>query len=585
MKRTFSNSPKLSFAIQMVFMVLWLSNLAGTESYYIVYALCGLTAFGALIDNTLHGWRLEKWVHVFALTLAALFGGAVTLANYDLFSIVRNPEEVSAGTNAFLNVLNAGLTLAGGTMAAYHVLCCAFHRLPVVESDAPKRKHPGRVFWVAFGIIAVINLLYLFFVVYPGSLSLDSIVQVTQIRDGVYSNHHPYWHTMIIKLFLDIGYALTGDVNGAVACYSVAQILMMAACFAYVVMTLYQARIPMGWILAAFALYTLTPYHIAYSNTMWKDVLFGGAVCVLLTALYRIFRGIGKRPAWNYAALFLGGIGFSLLRSNGFLALLASLLVFLVVLRKRHWRAMAVVALALVCGWVLKNPVLAAKNVTQPDLVESLSIPVQQVARVVADGCQLTEEEEELLSRVVDVEEVPDLYDSGLSDPIKNEIRSKNNAYFEENSGLYLKLWIQLGLKYPGEYGKAWVDQTKGYWGGGYQNWIFGEFIEQNDMGIAMTKQNNILYMLYKTYFTFVKRVDLFQPLCSIGLHVWILVIAAFVNLFQKRKEYLLVVPVIMLVGTLMVATPVYAEFRYAYAVFTTFPLLLPVLLHKPAEE
>ena len=66
-----------------------------------------------------------------------------------------------------------------------------------------------------------------------------------QVESGIYSNHHPYWYTRFIGLCLQIGYLFSGDINVACAAYSVIQSLLMAACLAYGVVTLYQAGMPM----------------------------------------------------------------------------------------------------------------------------------------------------------------------------------------------------------------------------------------------------------------------------------------------------------------------------------------------------
>lgn len=583
MKLNLPSLKKPLYLLQFIMIAVWVSNLAGTDAYFSVYALCGVISAVCLFDNYSHDLRMEKGIRIWGIFLSVLFSVAVVMANYALFAIVRNPKEISSGTNMILNLFNALCTLIGGYVAAENVLCWVLGRFPRAKRISPADqpgKHPGRIFWGTFLIISLINLAYHFFVSYPGVLTLDSIHQIQQIRDGVYSNHHPFWHTMVIKLFLEIGYAIFGDINRAVAVYTVAQILIMAACFGYVLMTLCQAGVPKVWMVASFAIYALMPYNIVYSNVMWKDILFGGAVCVFLTAMYRILKGIGGKQLWNYVVFAGSGLGFCLWRSNGFLAILAAFLVFLLVLRKDHKKLLIVMFAVLVTGWVMKGPVLSAMHVTDPDLVESLSIPVQQVARVITDGCELTQEETELLENVVDIEEVPKLYNSGISDNIKNEIRSKDNAYFEENIGQYLKLWLQLLVRYPGEYVKAWIDQTKGYWGGGYPNWIYGEFINENDMGIAMSERSNILFRLFKMYSTFSRNVIFFEPLHSIGLHVWVLAIVCFLNLVKKRREWLLAVPLLAMVLTLMVATPVYAEFRYAYAIFTACPLVVPVSLY-----
>lgn len=577
---------KKSWALAEFLLIgLWVANLAHTEAYFISYALSGLVATVCLTDNYRHGWKLPLAAKIFCVLTAGLFALAMPLANYPLFEIVRNPAEVSAGSNMILNMINAAFTVLGGYVAAENVLRCAYNRFPMRTERWSPRREPWVIFGASFLAIAAINLVCHFFVLYPGSLSLDSMDQITQIRNGVYSNHHPFWHTMVIKLFLEIGYAIFGEINRAVSVFMIAQIVIMAACFAYVLMTLYEAGVARSWIAVSFAMYAFLPYNIVYSNTMWKDVLFGGAVCAFLTALFRILRDIGWNKVWNYVILAVSGLGFCLWRSNGFLALVAALPVFAVVLWKEHKKMLALILSVVAAGWAMKGPLLSAMNVTQPDLVESLSIPVQQVARVIVEGCELTEEEAELIGRVVDIEEVPELYRSHISDNIKNEIRSKDNAYFEENAGQYLNLWLRLLMKHPVEFVKAWVDQTKGYWGGGFPNWMYGNFVNENDMGIAMKSQGNIIARLYNLYFALSRHLMLFEPLHSIGLHVWILAIAAFVALFRKRKEWILIAPLLAMVLTLLVATPVSGEFRYAYSLFTAFPLVICACLYGYPEE
>lgn len=585
MRLSFSPMKKPLAAVQFLLIALWVSNLAHTDGYFLTYVLCGLGAVACLADNYRHNWRMPGLPRVFAVLTAGVFALAVALANYPLFEVLRDPAEVSHSTNVILNLINAAFTVVGGFVAGMNVLRCAYNRFPLLDDRWSPRREQWTVFFGSFAVMTVIYLGYHFFVLYPGCLTLDSVDQIAQIRSGVYSNHHPFWHTMVIKVLLDIGYGIFGDINRAVSLYSVVQILIMAACFAYTLMTLYEAGVRKTWIGLSFALYAFLPYNIALANTMWKDVLFGAAVSAFLTACFRILRDIGWNRVWNYVILAISGLGFCLWRSNGILALAASFPVFAIVFWKEHKKMLALILAVLAAGWVMKGPVLSALGVTQPDLVESLSIPVQQVARVITDGCELTAEERELIDRVVDIEEVPELYQPHISDNIKNEIRSKDNAYFEENAGLYFDLWLQLLRKYPVEFVKAWVDQTRGYWGGGFRNWMYGNFVNENDMGIAAKEQGGILFKLYSLYFGLSRNVSVFEPLHSIGLHVWALTIAAFVSLFRKRKEWILAVPLLAMVLTLMVATPVSGEFRYAYSLFTAFPLVICGCLSSRQQE
>lgn len=125
--------------------------------------------------------------------------------------------------------------------------------------------------------------------------------------------------------------------------------------------------------------------------------------------------------------LIVSSTGMCLLRSNGWVAFLLSVIVFAVLLGKGQRKLLLLFLCVLVSTYVLKHPVLDSLQVNQPDTAESLSIPIQQIARVVVDGKKLTEEQEELLSKVVEIEKIPEVYSSYISDPMKNLVRESQN--------------------------------------------------------------------------------------------------------------------------------------------------------------
>lgn len=57
-------------------------------------------------------------------------------------------------------------------------------------------------------------------------------------------------------------------------------------------------------------------------------------------------------------------------------------------------KTLPLLVLAAVCfAWMFKSPILSALNVAQPDFVESLSIPIQQISRVIVESGELTKDE------------------------------------------------------------------------------------------------------------------------------------------------------------------------------------------------
>ena len=580
---------KTSVFIQFVMIITWISHLIYTDSYFSVYALCAGLSVLSLWDNYQSMRIMNKISVALNLTLSSLLSLATSLANYPIFQRLRNMEEISMHTNSFLNVFEAILTFICGIVVFYQIFCCVFSRFPLSYEDENKLtsgKHPGRIFVGSFLVYLSIYLIYLFFVVYPGNVTSDSVWQIYQIINDAHTNHHPYWHTMSIKYLMAFGYALFHDVNAAAATFSFFQCILMAACFSYCVVTLYQYRIPKLWVLLVFVGFAVLPCHITYSATVWKDVPFGAAVLVLVVSMFRIMRGVGSSNLRNYLMFALGGIGTGIMRTNGWYAMVAAFAMLLIFFHKRCKKLLLPWFAVVIVGWVLTNPVLDHLGVDRVNFIEGLSVPLQQVARVIVTGGELTDEEIEKIDTILDIEKVPDAYWDKCVDEIKDLIRAKNYPYLQEHKGEYLDLWLDIGKRYPWKYVEAWVEQTKGYWNGGYDYYIYAMYVDENDFGMYLVQQDNIIHDLMKAYFTLTRETVLFEPIQSIGFNVWILSMLCFLNLVHNRREFLLTVPVLAVVFTLWLTTPVFSEFRYAYCVFTTLPFILPVSFYKkPGEE
>ena len=314
-------NPWTVFTVQALLIFVWLADLsalAGTDSYYSVYLLCGAAALLCLWDNRKGGKS-----HPALWVLAGLFALAATLGNHEIYE----PASMQ-------NRLNFVMDLLGGFCVGYHILWCMLRRLPL-RCEAGERKHEKWIFWGTFAAVAVVDAGFLL-ARYPGILTRDSITTVSQVVFGSYDNTMPYYHTRLVGLFVKLGLMLTGDINVGVALFHGVQILLLAAAFAYTVTTLYQIGVPKWALGVAFFVYALLPYNIVYSVTMWKDVPFGASALLLATALYRLLKGVGKTRKWDCLAITLGATGMALMRTNGWAALLVAAVLLAIALRKHR---------------------------------------------------------------------------------------------------------------------------------------------------------------------------------------------------------------------------------------------------------
>ncbi|MDO5544506.1 MAG: DUF6020 family protein [Eubacteriales bacterium] len=565
-------NPAVLFGAQALLIYVWLTDLsalAGTDTYYSVYLLCGTAALLCLWDNR-KGGRGHPALWVFA----GLFSLAVVLGNHEIYE----PASMQ-------NRLNFVMDLLGGFCVGYQILRCMLRRLPL-KGGTGERKHPGRVFWGVFAAVAVIDLGYLVFAHYPGILTRDSYTTIGQLLYGHYDNTMPYYHTRLVGLIVKLGMALTGDINFGVALFHGFQILLLAAVFGYTIMTLYQIGVPRWMLGLVFFVYALLPYNIVYSITLWKDVPFGASALLLAAAFCRLLKHVGKTRKWDYAAFTLGAAGMALMRTNGWYALLAAAVLLAVLLRKEQKRLVTVLLAVLVVTWVMIGPLLTLLQVPGTDPVEAFAVPMQQVARVAASGRELTEDQQALLSEIFLMDKLGEVYDPQTVDPVKYEAFRYNQVeYIRQNAGQYLKLYVSLGLRYPGDYLKAWIDETRGYWNGGYFYWIYTLEAEENNVGIVPTAGTNPIARLYAAWFRLAEKPTVFQPLYSIGLRVWILIACCAVCCLQKRKQWLMAVPALVLTIGLWLGTPVYAEFRYAYPMVLCSPLALLSTVFEPKTE
>lgn len=563
--------------VQILLILYWLARLQKTDSYYIIYLLIGAGGLcGLSRGETGWGDAGPRWEKLLTAAFAALLSGMTAASNYSLFSTIA---PVSGTVGMLLACLAFALTLAGGFAAFFRLTVFLTARLRTCFwAETPGGKHrPAAVFFAAMAAFAALDLAVWFLTNYPCVATTDSFNQMFQVLAGTYKNHHPFYHTQLIRLFMRLGLSVFHTWSSGAVMYAVFQILAMSACFAYAVVTLYEMRISPALVIGCGLWYLLMPYHIIYSFTMWKDVLFGGLTLVFITALFRRMYGVGQRRLPDFLLLFVGGVGMCLFRSNGLPAFVLTVLVFAVLFGKREWKLALLMGGALVLSVVLKYPVLSRLDVKQASPVESLSIPVQQIARVITDCNDLTEEERTLLEKVIDVDAVPEAYCSWLSDPIKLLVLHTGDVdYLAGHKMEYLRLWARLLLRHPAEYVKAWIDQTRGYWNGGYDYWFCStEIVQPNEFQLEQTIRWPAGRTALQTYAELFQFSPLLQPFVSIGLHVWFVLGLAVLGLLRRSRAAILTVPVLALAATLVMAMPVYSEFRYAYAVFTSLPILL----------
>lgn len=469
-------------------------------------------------------------------------------------------------------------------------------------SKGHRRQGHWRI-WLLFSLLCLFCYLPYYLMYYPTWFNNDAVWQMQQAFGmAAKSNHHPYFHTLIIKVFLAAGNFLFGNLTAAVAFYTFFQMAMVSAVFGFLLFLLYKKGTGVFWLLLAAGFYALLPVNAMFSICMGKDAWFTAAFLLFTWAVSACVREKDAAQAENAEdpgsaenAVFRGwwvfyiltGLSVCLLRSNGifvFLGTSAFLILSSLGRKRMAWRrrqplfVSTAVVLTLYLFW--QGPILSALHVEPPDTIEGLTMPTQHLLCAYKRGGSLTTEEIEMLERVVPLAEIDEYYNPYLFDMTKNYIRQNGHQeVIAENRGAYAKLWLSVGLKNPMLYLEGQIRQTAGYYALRipHETYLYGDyFMVENPFGIEAERK----LFSYDDSLVMGKFLQGFQTLYgriwSLGANTWLLLLGLACALYRRRgiAPYL---PALCLLISLLLAAPVYNEFRYAYGVFAALPLLLSI--------
>ncbi len=587
--------------LQIITMFSWLIIMSNTSSMYVIYLFLGLCAFWCRSHYNENKRAIFSKKERANLIIACIFSVVLIMANYDISSIIlssiiktiASPIATQLFSNHFLLISNLIFFFCfpwlflGGTYISFFILRFVTEKLVTFSwAYHPNTISSRKLFLRVFGLIGALYSAVFFLGFYPGIISNDSINQLTQIVTGNYTNWHPFYHTNLIRFFVFIGTSVLHDINAGVALYSLFSIILMSACFSYAVVTLYQLNINKKIILAVSLIYMLMPHHILYSFTMWKDVPFSASVLLFTISAFRYFRKIGQNNTLDMVLLALGAFGICLFRGNGLIVMFILIIISVIFFRKKAPGICLSMVCILVVSLILSYPVLNSFNIEQADTAEVMSLQFQQISRTLIENDDIPQDQLELISKIADPEGFRNVYESTISNPIKYLIREGNQDYLKTHKWEFIKLYLKMGIAHPRSYLAAWIDQTRGYWNGGYVYWRFGFLCQANDLGVKRTTVSGIVEKGIFGYAELFEYFDLLRPFVSIGLHTWLILLVAYIGYRKKNKlTVFLTVPCLAIIFTLLIGTPVFAEFRYAYALFCCLPFLAVITFRRNDDK
>lgn len=530
--------------------------------------------------------------------------GAIPAALFAFFRTVGYSYDT---TDSYGLLLKNAKTLLSGALAMTALfaaaLCAVILLFRVLEtlrvravSDVPATKaEKRRLFWLCVGLIFAGSIPYLILYA-PGLNIFDTHDQILQffgfpsyIGDGsALSDHHPVFLTVVYGGFMKLG-LLLGDANLGQLLYSLASMAALALCWAYALVTLRELGLARSAVLGLAAFVALYPVLALYAFNMCKDVSVEPFVLLYGTMMLKLYATDGQIAGHKRfcAGLFVVATMMMLTRKPAMYALCFAALFLALGFRGFRVRLAGVLLGAAAVFAVLYNGViLPACGVIPGETREMLSILFQQTARyLIAYPDDVTQEEMDAVSAVLDVEHATQNYDPRLADPVKDTSSPELSGKLVP----YMKAWVSMGLRHPGVYIDAWLNMIYGYFYPSDSNTIVCLTLNSPDEGGVELRQNPALegarLELHNQIYYRLRQIPIFGALFYVDAVTWgfLLLLAALILRDGLRAAW----PYMFFFGTLGICllSPKSGEIRYLMPILYILPVMLGATLLPAKKE
>ena len=449
------------------------------------------------------------------------------------------------------------------------------------------RVHGMKSFLVFF-LIFLLAWISVYLCAYPALVSSDTVDSIHQsIGDSNLNNHHPILFTLYLRFFFFLSDTFHFSRTIGLGLASLVQMMSLAALCAYAVFILMKRgcrRINIALITLYYALCGIFSF---YSVTLWKDIFFGIALTAFSIQCYDIALDRQECKRFRQILLYcLTGTWISFARNNGIYVFIAVSILLAVMMWKQIHKHLVVLLCCIIAVVLIQGPGYKALNIPQSGFAESVSIPLQQIGYT-ATHEKLTEEETEQIEAFIPVDTLKSVYTPSTVDQIKFN-NQFNSLYLNEHKIEFLKLWFSMLQKHPASFIKAYMGITDGFWNFQRAGWPIiaasTSYYEYEDLPFHSVDliQSLFGYPLYERLFTEGGYNKILQSVPPMSWLVGLLFLICLIVIYKRNyKQLLSVAPLILLWGTLMIATPVAYEHRYLFSVYIVAPFALLLQINE----
>lgn len=471
----------------------------------------------------------------------------------------------------------------------FRLLCNLISNEKVIKYASNYRETTGiwkKSNWIIVAIVLFVSWIPYLIYNYPGFILGDSLNSIGQAVGATrLNNHHPIMYTFYIKCCLKLG-ELIKDRTFGCCIYSITQMIYLSLGLGYLIMWVRKKGAPKFLCILFISYFAFTPYYAQNSIAMWKDPVFSVVVALISTLLFDLIITKGtlveKKMFWVKYIFFTLLICF--LRNNGlYLILFCELFIVIYVIAKKskEFKKVSIcTGIMIVAVWLITGPFYNYKKISG-EPVEKLGVFLNQMARVVVYEGNMSKSDKEFMNNILPLNKYEKLYTPASVDRLKFNINF-SQEYLDSHLDEFAKTYFSMMVKNPGIYFEAWQLSTFGFWAFNYweinnceENITLGSLIDIfiNNFGIDTSVIEKNLQVPGTALFS-CKGKNI-----SLSIITWIVFLLTALALVKKWDMIIPLTPVLGLIATLLIASPVSVWGRYGLAECYLIPFYVVVVI------
>lgn len=421
---------------------------------------------------------------------------------------------------------------------------------------------------------------------FPGGIQWDEFNQINMFLDhNIKSQHWPFFTTLYYGGFVYFGIALFHSENIGLFFSIIGQMIYGAAIVTYTLSVLKRNDSKSIFRTITMLVFAINPIIARYITTASKDAVYAMTMLWLCSTITD-FLICGNRSKSTYIRLSLCSIVLCLTRKNGVYTLVPVIVLMLlfsvfskdeieckesVDKKELSFKREILTAIVVLClGIVIESTstnALAAMGIKKGPMQESLSVPLQQTARLSRDYPEIVSDEDRtIINKVIDFDYIGKAYNPKNSDAVKDTYYGKNISDFVG----YMKVWTKYLVKVPSIYIQAFFHMN-----GDFLD-VNVKHIELSKLDVEVTNRFEPFSMegKFRIFTDFYEGLPLLWPFCNVGIQSWlsVYIILYFISK-RMKKEVILSLPAVITLGICLMG-PTFSNQGIRY--------LLPVMVVNP---